>query len=77
MPGYCGPRDPARHCWRTSDAWTTGLADVALAGWLREGDDVLAAEELRAAVRAIGQITGRVDVEELLDVIFRDFCIGK
>jgi len=53
------------------------LAHVALTGWLREGDDVLVAEELRAAVHAIGQITGRVDVEELLDVIFRDFCIGK
>ena len=63
--------------WRISDELTTGLAHVALTGWLREGDDVLVAEELRAAVHAIGQITGRVDVEELLDVIFRDFCIGK
>ncbi len=34
-------------------------------------------EDLRLAVRAIGRITGRVDVEELLDVVFRDFCIGK
>lgn len=37
----------------------------------------LAAEELRLATRALGRITGRVDVEEMLDVIFRDFCIGK
>lgn len=37
----------------------------------------LAAEDLRLAARALGRITGRVDVEELLDVIFRDFCIGK
>jgi tRNA modification GTPase len=36
-----------------------------------------AAEELRVAVAAIGRITGRVDVEDMLDVIFRDFCIGK
>ena len=36
-----------------------------------------AAEELRAAVTALGRITGRVDVEDVLDVIFRDFCIGK
>jgi len=27
--------------------------------------------------RALGRITGRVDVEDVLDVIFRDFCIGK
>ena len=37
----------------------------------------LLAEDLRLATRALGRITGRVDVEDLLDVIFRDFCIGK
>jgi tRNA modification GTPase len=37
----------------------------------------LAAEDLRLALRALGRIAGRVDVEDLLDVIFRDFCIGK
>ena len=37
----------------------------------------LAAEELRAAVRAVGRVTGRVDVEDLLDLVFADFCIGK
>lgn len=37
----------------------------------------LAAEDIRLAVRHLGRITGRVDVEDLLDVIFRDFCIGK
>jgi tRNA modification GTPase len=37
----------------------------------------LMAEDLRLAARALGRITGRVDVEDLLDVIFRDFCIGK
>ncbi|MDA0661846.1 MAG: tRNA uridine-5-carboxymethylaminomethyl(34) synthesis GTPase MnmE [Proteobacteria bacterium] len=37
----------------------------------------LAAEDLRLAVRALGRITGTVDVEDLLDIIFRDFCIGK
>ncbi|MGY9016451.1 MAG: tRNA uridine-5-carboxymethylaminomethyl(34) synthesis GTPase MnmE [Rhodospirillales bacterium] len=35
------------------------------------------AEELRLGVRALARITGRVDVEDLLDVIFNDFCIGK
>ena len=37
----------------------------------------LVAEDLRLAARALGRITGRVDVEDLLDVIFSDFCIGK
>jgi len=40
-------------------------------------DTELMAEDLRLALRALGRITGRVDIEELLDVIFRDFCIGK
>lgn len=37
----------------------------------------MAAEDLRIAIRYLGKITGRVDVEDLLDVIFKDFCIGK
>lgn len=37
----------------------------------------LTAEDMRLAIRELGRITGRVDVEDLLDVIFRDFCIGK
>ena len=37
----------------------------------------LKAEDLRLAARALGRITGRVDVEDILDRIFRDFCIGK
>lgn len=46
---------------------------ASLAG---QGDE-LVAEELRVAVHALGRLTGRVDVEDILDVIFRDFCIGK
>ena len=37
----------------------------------------LRAEDVRMASRALGRITGRVDVEDLLDIIFKDFCIGK
>ena len=37
----------------------------------------LACEDIRLAARALGRVTGRVDVEDVLDVIFRDFCIGK
>lgn len=44
---------------------------------LNAPDVELMAEDVRLAVRELGRITGRVDVEDLLDVIFRDFCIGK
>jgi len=37
----------------------------------------LRAEHLRLAGRALGRITGTVDVDDVLDQIFRDFCIGK
>jgi tRNA modification GTPase len=37
----------------------------------------VAAEELRSALAALGRITGRVDVEDVLGAIFREFCIGK
>ena len=37
----------------------------------------LATEDVRLAARALGRITGRVDVEDVLDLVFRDFCIGK
>lgn len=40
-------------------------------------DAVLAAEDVRMAVRSIGSITGRVGVEDMLDIVFSDFCIGK
>jgi tRNA modification GTPase len=41
-----------------------------------EGEE-LAAEDLRVAAYALGRLLGRVDVEDILDVIFREFCIGK
>jgi tRNA modification GTPase len=41
------------------------------------GREELIAEELRAAATTLGRLTGRVDVEDILDVIFCDFCIGK
>jgi tRNA modification GTPase len=41
------------------------------------GREDIIAEELRLACRALGRLIGRVDVENVLDVIFRDFCIGK
>ena len=44
---------------------------------LRADDLVLCAECLRGCVRSMARVVGRVDVEEVLDVIFADFCIGK
>lgn len=51
-----------------------GRADTLLA---RRADLELAAEEVRLATRAVGEITGRVDVEDVLDRLFSAFCIGK
>ena len=50
--------------------------DRALAEGVGGREDIIA-EELRAAANALGRLTGRIDVEDILDVIFRDFCIGK
>jgi tRNA modification GTPase len=54
---------------------TEALAALDHAGAAAEPE--LLAEDLRLAMRAVGRITGRVDVEEVLDFVFRDFCIGK
>lgn len=43
---------------------------------IQEGEE-LAAEELRMAAHSLGRLLGRVDVEDVLDAIFREFCIGK
>jgi len=55
---------------------TVGALDRALAQGTG-GSEELIAEELRSAGTTLGRLTGRVDVEDILDVIFRDFCIGK
>ncbi len=41
------------------------------------GSEELVAEDIRLAARAMGRVTGRVDVEEVLDRVFKNFCIGK
>ena len=63
-----------RHRHALEDAQTA--LDRALAEGPAGREDIIA-EELRLAARALGRLTGRVDVEDILDVIFRDFCIGK
>ncbi len=60
---------------RHRDALESCLA--SLARFNQGGASELAAEDLRLAARALGRITGRVNVEDILDVVFKDFCIGK
>jgi tRNA modification GTPase len=54
----------------TADALRRSVAAVS------KGEE-LAAEDLRIAAHSLGRLLGRVDVEDILDVIFREFCIGK
>lgn len=61
----------ARHRYAVEEA------SQRIAAAIEERESELAAEQLRIALRALGRITGAVDLEELLDVVFRDFCIGK
>lgn len=54
--------------------------EVCVAGLERAGRAFaveLMAEDLRLAARDLGRITGQVDVEDILDVLFGEFCIGK
>lgn len=53
------------------------VAALERAGRSADKGDELLAEELRIAIHSLGRLTGRVDVEDILDVIFREFCIGK
>ncbi len=54
-------------------------AAASLAAFLDADSDALElrAEDVRQAAHALGRITGRVDVEHVLDQIFSRFCIGK
>ncbi|MFK8254044.1 tRNA uridine-5-carboxymethylaminomethyl(34) synthesis GTPase MnmE [Ancylobacter terrae] len=64
----------ARH--REAVAAVAAGLDGVLAQWDDLPDELLA-EELRAAAAGLGRVTGRIGVEDLLDVVFREFCIGK
>ena len=51
---------------------------AALAAALADGVPLeLRAEELKSAARALARVTGAYDVEDVLDVVFSDFCVGK
>ncbi|XP_051791389.1 tRNA modification GTPase GTPBP3, mitochondrial [Erpetoichthys calabaricus] len=53
------------------------LEALGLYEYYKETDMALAAEGLRSALASLGRITGKVGAEEILNLIFRDFCIGK
>jgi len=71
LPGEAPVLTRARHRYALEQAV------VSLKRALAADEAELFAEDLRLAARWIGRITGRIDIEDLLDVIFRDFCIGK
>jgi tRNA modification GTPase len=68
-----GPPPPTRA--RHREALTRCLTALDAAGTAPLPE--LAAEEFRRAADELGRITGRIDIEDMLDAIFRDFCIGK
>ncbi len=69
--------DEAPALSRTRHRLAVGKAERHLRDVLDATASELAAEHLRLALTEIGRITGRVDLDELLDVVFRDFCLGK
>lgn len=61
-----------RHALREAVERIEGALQIAGAG-----QEELFAEELRLAARALGRVTGAVGVEDVLDAVFRNFCVGK
>ena len=62
-------REALQSCLNSIKAAKTAL--------LSDEEPEIVAEELRAATKSLGRVVGAVDVEDLLDVVFGDFCIGK
>lgn len=68
-----GAAPPTRERHRAALFGAATALENALAALSAE----IVAEELRVAMRELGRIMGRVDIEDVLDVVFQDFCIGK
>ena len=62
---------------RQADAMKAVLASLETAVGDRNRPLEMVAEDLRAASDGIGCVTGRIDVEDVLDRLFGEFCIGK
>lgn len=65
-------RERQRNCLNQCIQSITNCLTVA-----EEGLVDLEAEELRNGLKALARLTGDVDIEEVLDIVFSDFCIGK
>lgn len=65
-------RERQRNCLNQCIQGITNCLNVA-----KEGLVDLEAEELRNSLTALARLTGDVDIEEVLDIVFSDFCIGK
>ncbi|MCB2112251.1 MAG: tRNA uridine-5-carboxymethylaminomethyl(34) synthesis GTPase MnmE [Parvularculaceae bacterium] len=73
----CAAEDAPLTRVRHTDAVSAALAHLSAARLRLGGNAELAAEDVRLAARALGRITGVVDVEDVLESIFSSFCIGK
>lgn len=71
--GETGVITRLRHRNILQDAAASLARAETLAG---QGDELLA-EELRILIHLMGRLLGRVDIDEILDSVFKEFCIGK
>ncbi|XP_065337177.1 tRNA modification GTPase GTPBP3, mitochondrial [Cloeon dipterum] len=82
LTSLCG--DPSRECPTITQARHRSYLETCLEylheyqrSLEAEKDLVIAAEQLRQALRHLGMLTGKVSTEQLLDLIFSEFCVGK
>lgn len=75
--GHTEPALVTRERQRACLTTVSGALGEAVARAGQGAGEELVAEDLRHALAGLGRLTGRLDVEEVLDVIFREFCVGK